>query len=279
MPVLTEKDIFPDELRVPEMFSAISRNASAEDIHQARLLVKKLRARLFMLQTTVPACASALRTTNVKLQLFNQSMSHRRDFDVAIKILQNLLKKDHSNDITDIINELLKYFRLKIEQENFHTIELSQKLNDIISDLTQIEHIELSINQFNNYIQNQLKDCDGVGEAALSSKKCSKLHSWRKRVKTLYYQLQILETTDKIPDDLSSCLNDLGKQLGLVHDYCFILDLVNSVEGSTALNYDATPLLQLLKNRKNKKIESICILHNNFRYLTVQFTDTNFPVL
>ena len=251
--LLSEKDIFAEDLCISRVFAAVTGTKTAQDVHRARVLVKKLRARLKLLSAFLPDKDIITRIDN-ELRTFNQSLSHLRDFEVVSETLQELTQNRHGKKLAKIVLELQGYFRVKIQQEKSQTDSLQHQAEQIIRDLQQLRNIELRHRDVHHYLERELRICCKSGEAALKNEKCTKLHKWRKVIKALLYQYQILEAMDKNRLKYSVLLNKLGKRLGKVHDYCFIRDLIGNIQQETQLNHDTTPLLNLLEKEKRNQL-------------------------
>lgn len=254
--LLSEKDIFPEDMNIAMVFAAVTSAKTMQDVHRARVLVKKLRARLKLLSAFLPD-KDLISNIDNELSTFNQSLSHLRDFDVVSETLHQLTQNRHSKKLAKIVNELQGYFRVKIQQQKSQTDSLQQQTDRIISELKQLGDIELHNRDIHHYLERELRVCCKSGEAALKGEKCTKLHKWRKKIKALLYQHQILEATDKKRLKYSILLDKLGKRLGKVHDYCFILDLIGNIQQEIQLQHDTSPLLNLLEKEKRNQLAKV----------------------
>ena len=96
-----------------------------------------------------------------------------------------------------------------------------------------------------------------LGNAALVSEACTELHAWRKLVKTLGYQLAMVDM--KTPDKarLLSRMTRLGSKLGDIHDLCFLQEMI---EGSALLlcqELDMGPLFKRLARERAALLKTI----------------------
>ena len=118
-PLLFEKDIFPEELNIAKVFAAVTGTRTKQDVHRARVLVKKLRSRLRLLSAFLPD-KNSIKTIDEELRCFNQSLSRLRDLDVAAETLYQLTQNRHGKKFLLIADELQGFFRVKIQTENAH---------------------------------------------------------------------------------------------------------------------------------------------------------------
>jgi hypothetical protein len=252
-PYLSEKDIFPEALNITKVFGAVTGTKTTQDVHQARVLVKKLRARLKLVSVFLPE-KEFIAHIDSEMRKFNQHLSHLRDFEVVSVTLQEFAQKHRDKNLKKIINELQGYFRVKIQQEKTQTDSLQQQAEQIITELNQLNNIELPNKDVHDYLMREFSNCCKSGEKAIKGQKCDKLHKWRKSIKSLLYQIQVVKTTDKKLFKHSALLDKSGKHLGKVHDFCFIMELIDDIQQEMQLENDAKPLLELLAKEKHRQI-------------------------
>lgn len=255
MPILSEKALFPDTLNISSIFADATGTKTKKEVHKARVLVKKLRARLKLVNALLPGEPTII-LTDTRLRTFNQTLSHLRDLDVVSATLQEVSQKHSSKALSKIIGEIQGYCRVRIQQEKSQSADLQEQAERIIRGLDGLTGIELRVRDIHTYLKQQRRTCCHSGEKALRTQKCEKLHKWRKQVKSLIYQLEITKAPNKL-QDVATTLNKLATHLGQVHDYCFILEFIDSIGRNTHLKYDPTPLLDLLENEKHRQIKKV----------------------
>lgn len=252
MQVLTEQDLFPTELHIATTLQAVfSETSGADEIHQARLLIKVLRARLHLYE----GCLGQVPGLDEALRRFNKSLSLRRDYAVAVQTLSELAQGHGGKKFQAVVDELCEYFNRHGEQEGIPRATLEAQVNEILAGIHGIAGFELSPARLTAYLQDQLLDCCDTGDAALQDGRCKALHNWRKNVKMLLYQLQIFGVTGGKLARLIARLDKLGKGLGRVHDYCFLQDIVVQIQAGGELHIDPAPLLKLLDKKRARQIK------------------------
>lgn len=254
MPFPVQTELFPDNLHIPQLLHAIITEPGAEDIHRARILIKKLRARVRLLEGCLGA-KDVYTMLEADLRRFNKGLSQQRDAAVAQQTLARLVKKKSPQRIRTVVEEMQTYLatRTSEEQRSDHTVV--QQVEKIRLAIKQLGTIELDAGKVTEYLQGQLEACCAAGDEALECRKCKRLHQWRRQVKTLSYQLQVLQPTGDQAAKRMKRLDKLGKHLGLVHDYCFIQDMIVTLGDEHELQNDIDPLVKLLDKNRDKQIK------------------------
>lgn len=252
MQVLTEQDLFPTELYIATTLQTVlGERPAADEIHQARVLIKALRARLHLYE----GCLGQVPGLDEALRRFNKSLSLRRDYAVAVQTLSELAQGHEGKKLQAVVDELCAYFSRHGEQEGISRATLEAQVNEILTGIHGIAGFELSQARVTAYLQDQVLSCCDTGDAALQERRCKALHSWRKKVKMLLYQLQIFRATEGKLARLGERLDKLGKSLGRVHDSCFLQSLVEQIQAGGELQNDPAPLLKLLDKKRARQIK------------------------
>ena len=99
-----------------------------------------------------------------------------------------------------------------------------------------------------------------TGETALASHSCADLHVWRKRVKTLGYQLAMVPISAPHLKKTIQRMSKLGSKLGDVHDLCFLQVMIEEMLAQTNMDLDLAPLLKRIDKERKTLIESVSTL-------------------
>jgi len=141
-------------------------------------------------------------------------------------------------------------------------VDLQEQVRQVSSQLDALGSVELERRKLMDYLQEQLLACCDASDEALRDRKCKQLHAWRKDVKRILYQLQVLSSPNTRRMKLAKRLDKLGKHLGLVHDYCFIQEMIANLGDEHVLKNDAAPLVKLLDKKRDKQIKKCAKLQH-----------------
>ena len=96
-----------------------------------------------------------------------------------------------------------------------------------------------------------------AGEGALTSETCADLHAWRKRVKTLGYQLGMIEPPIRQMKNLKRQLDKLGTRLGSVHDLCFLAEMLTEIVAEEKLDLGLDPLFKRFTRERQALLRKV----------------------
>ena len=196
---------------------ALSQNG-AEDIHQVRTTIKRLRALLRLIRPAIDP--AFFNRENTRLRTAAGLLSFARDTEVARGTLKKLPVADETNqeavgsvlsgletraeaatDFQDNMAEVNR--RLKKTRLNFHRLKLPGSDREIL---------EAGLRAVYRQGRRRMK-------AAIEQGQDNAFHRWRIRAKNLYYELQFLESAGpKRLQRVVSRLSDLEDQIGQDHD-------------------------------------------------------------
>lgn len=191
-----------------------------ETIHNIRVEIKRIRAVVGVFSGNYK-----IRTLNKALTNLRHSfkqLSDRRDQDVEKKLLQKYQRKLNLN-----LKNYEKYlgFRSKSGKKDSELIQ--HTLNSAMANLFFCTEI-ISQNLFHENMSKPIKKetrrlFELICEEYKKSKRTKKVkifHSWREKIKNLYYLLEANIVQMEHSRKLQSKLNRLGNKLGKLHDLC-----------------------------------------------------------
>lgn len=199
-------------------------------IHELRKHTKRLRALLRLLRPVLKQ--SKYRKQNQALRTIAQSFASQRDSDAFSETLERLsvrLRQTFSNaDLVAIQDRLSEHqhqnrhaLHVLIENAFEQTMVCRKGCEKLDVKLSRKQLCELFLT---SYIQSQ-KRFKKVNQ----SSQASDFHNWRKSVKALYYQSQLLRKNGvNLPKSFRKDLNLLGETLGEYQDVSMLIERVEA---------------------------------------------------
>lgn len=228
------------------------RNLLADDIHRLRVAIKQTRAWLRLCRALTGKTAQFEQLMQ-NLQHLSRILSGTRDLYVALQTLDKLGRKYPGKKAQQLIEELRHAFTAAQtpapEAESLYPV-----IEQIRSDLTSFIRLKPSQDSQLSVIRPAYAKMCQSGEAALATESCADLHAWRKRVKTLGYQLAMLEQS--LPHAKKSLVvfNKLGSRLGEIHDLCFLQEMVEDADAQGQFTHEPGPLLKRISRERYRLI-------------------------
>lgn len=201
-----------------------------EGIHEARKHFKRVRALLRLARAALPAETYTLE--NQCFRDLGRLLSPVRDSSVYIETL-DLLRKSHRELIAD---EAFLFLRKRLVREHRAVLdEFAQDEQRRASIIDSLRRAQPRVNEWRfresefSLFSGGLRRIYGRGRAekaaAFSQPTTESFHAWRKRVKYLWYHLQILQPL--WPAQFKAVERDcdrLADRLGEEHDLAVLLD-------------------------------------------------------
>ncbi len=197
----------------------INYNAS---LHLSRKLTKRLNSIISLLKND--KSAKPLLSGVKYLLRLNKESSDSRDAFVLQNLLEELVKKENNDSLTEIL--MLTEQTRKENAELISEVKINDYLNKYLNAFIELKN-ELNEHQLSNTNLQMIKSAikDNYREGLILLKKSSKslnirtLHRWRKSVKQMQYTFEFLGYTGcgKLKKYIKS-LDQIAKQTGYVHD-------------------------------------------------------------
>lgn len=223
-----------------------------ENLHRVRVAVKQTRAWLKLCHG-MTGRTPAYQQLQDNLRTLSNGLSGQRDQDVALLTLVKLSRKYPGKKVQQLIELVSQRFALRPSPKTNSSL-MSNTCDQIRQDL--LPYAQQAIPQA---IQRKVlsrtyaKMCK-IGKAALKSQNCAELHAWRKQVKTLGYQLMMVDCAYAHSRSLSARMTRLGSKLGDLHDLCFLQVLIEETAGQLQSIPDLTPLLKRIAKERERLI-------------------------
>ena len=235
-----------------------------ETVHQVRKRLKKTRALIRMVRHSLGE--KTFDRENKYFRDLGRELAGLRDGEVIIETLDNLVAHFDDSLAPESFTDIRRELRVDYRQEYQSTIDsdvlLSVK-NELKDAKERIDRWKIKPDRwsaidksFQKVYKRGYKDLD----LALSQPSAENLHEWRKRVKYLRYQLNILSPIWKeLIDRWESLTHDLTDYLGEDHDLAVLKEYVASQPARFNREHDLELLISLC-DRRQQELQSAAIL-------------------
>jgi CHAD domain-containing protein len=228
---------------------------SDADIHDARKLLKKSRAALRLLRGAIGEIA--YRRENTTLRDAARPLGVARDSKVSIVALDDLVER-HDSALGSLKLDKFRRVLRREQTSTRHAITLAM-VNRQRKVLREVERrSERWIMKGDDWrvigagLERMYRRAKKRMKAAASSRDGEDLHDWRKQVKYLWHQLQILQPAWPGPlGELADQAHQLADDLGDDHDLAVLRSKVTAqVEAFEGRDYEA--LIAVLDRRRKQ---------------------------
>jgi CHAD domain-containing protein len=239
---------------------------SAEDIHRVRVAIKQTRAWLKLCRALTGKTAGYQQVVK-NLGSLSHALSGQRDQYVACQTLRRLGRKYPGKKTQQLIEALSQQW-VSMQTPVPDAASLQAVIEQIRRELLPFTRLPLPRATQVSVLRRAYPKMCQAGHAALASETCVELHAWRKRVKTLGYQVAMLESPLPRAKKLLKLLNKLGSRLGEIHDLCFLQEMVEDADAQGRLALEPAPLLKRIHRERRRLTGSarkqharVCPLH------------------
>jgi CHAD domain-containing protein len=221
-----------------------------ESVHEIRKCIKRVRAALRLIRDAVGS--KLYRRENYYFRDINRNLSEIRSIAVLIETLGSLCGERPDGYYRNLLShfstlkEKIIYRLCALENRLMLVREMLEKGKEIAGRIPAGNSTDILISGFTRVYRKCLESM----VTAREEPSATNLHEWRKTVKYMYYQLQILKPL--LPDDIlmyEPQLDKLSEYLGTDHDLA-------ELEYSLAGNPPAIASIGKTVSVKNKIIKS-----------------------
>ncbi len=224
-----------------------------EDIHQVRVHIKRLRALLRMLKHVTDV--EVVKRENARLRDAAKSLSGFRDAFVASETLKSIFADTAPRQMKDAARLLGVKHRPSKSKADLD-LALKDAARSLRNFADEFRHLPFSTRGWSalapgledsyRRARREFERCEKRGAGHLGD--C--FHNWRKRVKDLGYQLELLENLPAGEiHPLRKSIRRLGTLLGDDHDYVVFADQVRQRENHYLGLANFRPVRKRLKRR------------------------------
>lgn len=203
--------------------AGLKKGAEAGAVHSTRKHIKKIRALLRLVCEQIGPEIFA--EENNRLREVGRSLSSARDAEVQLNVLEKL--REHARQKKTAFRRTSQILKLEIAQratafsaEGDTSETTLQWISDRIEgwplDQVKADDICCALQCFYRRASKGFRKCAGSKTTAET------FHSWRKRVKDVWYQLLLLQNLNPtVMCELAEAAKTLGQRLGDLHDLEF----------------------------------------------------------
>lgn len=224
------------------------------EVHRIRLAIKRARAWLKLCRAATGRTASYQQSV-ASLRALSQALSGQRDRDVALLTLDSLIRKSPGKKAQRCVNVLIQWIASRPLPAPVED-QLDKLIGRLAQQLKPFLRLEIPDETQLGLIKHAYARMCKAGDVALQSKACEDLHAWRKRVKTLGYQLEMIDCHVANRKKTHLRLGKLGQRLGEVHDLCVLQDIVVGAMQQIHDAPDPTPVLKRIDRERRRLVES-----------------------
>lgn len=227
-------------------------------VHQARKGCKRLRAAYRLIRGEIGV--ELYRQENTRFRDAARKLAGARDSWVMVQTLDSLAAAHQDrlppDPFAGVRQDLLEQYQLRLARERESQNAIPAIVEHMQDACTQIETLPIQRDDFSVF-RDGLERVYAQGHRAMHlayTQPCSEIfHEWRKRVKYLWHQLEILEALwPKVFTMLADELHTLSDYLGDDHDLAVLRALV--LERSTGFR-DDQELMLLVRLIDQKRLE------------------------
>ena len=232
-----------------------------EGVHNARKQFKQVRGVLRMVRYGLGH--KIYKKQNVVFRDAGRPLSEVRDADVMIETFDDLIKHFESQvkkgSFKKIRSRLLKR-RTKIRKQVLEKERAMGKVSGVVKRMEKKIDMWPSFPDRFGVLQRGISRIYARGQdemkVALSDPSVENLHMWRKSVKYLRYQLEILERLwIPIVSEMAKQAKALSDNLGLDHDLAVLDDLIQNELNDVIEPVEYEVFTALIKQRRSELLE------------------------
>jgi CHAD domain-containing protein len=241
-----------------------------EVVHDARKCFKKVRAVLRLVRPVIGA--QTYRTENTCFRDAARPLTEVRDARILVETLDGLVEhfKEHIagrafNDVRQALQDNLRAVRARVldEQNTFTVVaEVIRQGLDRVRGWTNVPKRWSSIGQG---LEDTYRRGAAAFEEAVADTTVETLHEWRKQVKYLRYQLEVLRPVwPPRLEELAGEADRMGDLLGDDHDLTVLRQMLTDEPDRFGDQGDRSVLLALIDRRRNELEQEAMLLGARF---------------
>lgn len=225
-----------------------------EVVHEARKCLKRIRATLHLIDFDPP---ETFEEESHRYRSMSRILANQRDADVLPETLDKLIGdyRKHLEGLT-LTRErsfIIRYAGTLLAGENFSRIKSEiarelEKAKSTVSDwrLNKADSL-MATSIFPSVVKKTYSRAKDNFLTVCQNPSSDKMHNWRKRIKDLLYQSQLLSATDlKFSPAYSKKLGNLAERLGEHHDLSLLHQVVSEHGPRAGENLAVEGLVELI---------------------------------
>lgn len=243
-----------------EQMAGTSNGSRDAAVHEARKCFKKVRALLRLMRPAIST--QNYRYENTALRDAARPMTEVRDARVLVetldKIIQHFAKRVRGQPFARIRKELMSYQReirkqVLDDKHAFATVETA--LREALKRLNGWTDVPDRWSSMGDGVRQVYRQARQAFATATAEPTVENLHEWRKQVKYLRYQLEILRTLwPEVMEPLAGQTDHLGEILGNDHDLAVLRQTLTQ-DSERFGNQETLELLFALIDQRRKELE------------------------
>ena len=209
----------------------VTHEISHEMVHEVRVSIKRSLARVKLIDALVGLPLDKVKLVPY-LKLLSHLLSARRDRDVLLPLLDSIMQDNSNNDIKLLLMHTVKLITARSEQQKLDINAIKKICHNIQNDYQQLPDKDIAVKSIHVYVKDKLAKICKQGTRVFKKNDLEKPHKWRKKVKYLYFQNEIISGADNKSLLPANIFEKLGKTLGEVNDMHVLKQWVQQQAGT-----------------------------------------------
>lgn len=256
------RELFRTELaKALKTFRALESSAGAENAHDARKRLKRLRAILLLVRK--PLGKKGYREENAILRDAGRTLGNLRDAQVQVKTFEKIQKRFFPGRPPAVMREVQETLHQHQETSvgqflaEKKTTAAGDRLEALLERSASWAVEEYGWKELRSAVRRSYRRSRDAYQEARMSRGVEALHDWRKRVKELWFHVRLLRRVYPVlMAELAEDFEVLGEFLGDDHDLAVLREALykqkKDLEQGTALK----TLVELIEVRQEELVEA-----------------------
>jgi CHAD domain-containing protein len=255
---------------VLEELTAARKSSRDEVVHEARRALKKIRA---VLRLVRPVIGEKLyRRENTCFRDAGRPLTEARDARILIETLDKLVAHFQEHiagrsfaDVRTALQDNLRAVRRRVLDEHHALVMVAETVSQARERVKGWTDVPDKWSSVGAGLQDTCRQARAAFRDAAADPSVATLHEWRKQVKYLRYQFEVLRPLwPERMEELAAEADRMGDLLGDDHDLAVLRQLLTRARRPVADDSEREALLALLERRRAELEQEVLLLGERF---------------